>query len=69
MIEKTLYRKHYDRVHDLWERACLGFNIRTRWCRRRHVIWHEDAISKSLYNQCQRYYKLLGYLKEKGIYT
>ena len=24
MIEKTLYGQHYDRVHALWERACLG---------------------------------------------
>ena len=69
MIEKTLYGKHYDRVYVLWERACIGFNARGRWCRRHHVNMHEDAITNSLYDQCRRYYKLLGYLKEKGIYS
>ena len=67
---KTLYGRHYDRIHALWERACLGYKCRMRW-RRRHMKGYialaqqkYDPIGGSLYAQCQRYFKLLEYLKE-----
>ena len=70
MIEKTLYGKHYDRVHALWERACLGYNCRAKWCRRHNVAWSAygmfDPIARSLSQQCGKYYKLLQYLKDGG---
>ena len=68
MIEKTVYGKHYDRIHALWERAALGLNIRYRWCRRRKkdyptfISREYDPIIQSLNSQCQRYCKLLEYL-------
>ena len=70
MIEKTLYGKHYDRIHALWERAALGYNIRDRWCRRRkkqyptYISRKQDPIAQSLYRQCEKYYNLLQYLKD-----
>ena len=71
MIEKTVMCTHFDRVHALWERAALGYKCRMRW-RQRHMKGYiflaqqgYDPISTSLFNQCQRYYKLLEYLKEK----
>ena len=69
MIEKTLYGKHYDRVHLLWERACLGLKIRERICRRRlKKHFSKDPIYVSLDGQCTKYWNLMQYLKEKGIY-
>ena len=67
-IEKMLDGKHYDRVHDLWERACLGLKIRERVCKRRlKNNYHQDPIYISLYGQCKRYYNLLDYLRNKGV--
>ena len=66
MIEKTLY----DRIHAKWKRACLGYKCRMRW-RRRHMKGYialaqekYDPIGVSLRNQCERYYKLLAYLRD-----
>ena len=69
MIEKTLYGQHYDRVHALWERACLGLKCRMRW-RRRHMKGYiylaqqrYDPIGISLHAECEKYHNLLEYLK------
>ena len=67
MIEKTLYGQHHDRVHALWERACLGLKCRHKWHRRRG--WHThgthptDEVYNALYAQCYKYHNLLEYLK------
>ena len=69
-MNQTNYGKHYDRVHALWECAALGYNIRGRW-RRRHIKEYiyltqqkHDPIGVSLGAQCDKYYKLLIYLKD-----
>ena len=70
MKAKQTHHKHYERVLTLWERACLGYKCRCRW-RRRHLKRYihlaqsrYDPIGTSLYNQCEKYYKLLEYLRE-----
>lgn len=69
MKKETLRKKHFDRVSALWDRVCLGYTVRSRWCRRRGIPTHSDIICLSLYNQCRKYYDLLTYIKDEDVHS
>lgn len=49
------------------QRAQLGFKCRCKWLSRRGIshFTSEDKILHSLFRQCEKYYRLQQYLKEK----